>query len=64
VRAAFPSLPISRRRATSQGAARANARAPHAIALLREGAVVFEHREVARLTMRAFSDAFLEVILR
>ena len=30
-----------------------------AIALLREGAVVFEHREVARLTMRAFSDAFL-----
>jgi septum formation protein len=31
-----------------------------AIALLREGAVVFEHREVARLTMRAFSDAFLE----
>ena len=31
-----------------------------AMALLREGAVVFEHREVARLTMRAFSDAFLE----
>jgi septum formation protein len=31
-----------------------------ALALLREGAVVFEHREVARLTMRAFSDAFLE----
>ena len=31
-----------------------------AIALLREGAVVLEHREVARLTMRAFSDAFLE----
>jgi septum formation protein len=30
-----------------------------AIALLREGTVVFEHREVARLTMRAFSDAFL-----
>ena len=29
------------------------------IALLREGTVVFEHREVARLTMRAFSDAFL-----
>ena len=31
-----------------------------AIALLREGTVVFEHRQVARLTMRAFSDAFLE----
>jgi nucleoside triphosphate pyrophosphatase len=31
-----------------------------AIALLREGAVVFEHREVARLTMRTFSDAFLD----
>jgi septum formation protein len=30
-----------------------------AIALLREGTVVFEHRQVARLTMRAFSDAFL-----
>jgi septum formation protein len=30
-----------------------------AIALLREGTVVFEHRELARLTMRAFSDAFL-----
>jgi nucleoside triphosphate pyrophosphatase len=31
-----------------------------AIALLREGAVVFERREVARLTMRTFSDAFLD----
>jgi septum formation protein len=34
-----------------------------AIALLRDGAVVFEHREVARLTMRAFSDDFLESYL-
>jgi septum formation protein len=34
-----------------------------AIALLREGAVVFEHREVARLTMRTFSDTFLESYL-
>jgi septum formation protein len=31
-----------------------------AIAVVRAGAVVFEHREVARLTMRAFSDEFLE----
>jgi septum formation protein len=31
-----------------------------AIALVREDKVLFEHREVARLTMRAFSDAFLE----
>src|SRR5262245_19287189 len=31
-----------------------------AIALVRNGAVTFEHREVARLTMRAFSDAFLD----
>jgi len=31
-----------------------------AIALVREGTVLFEHREAARLTMRAFSDRFLE----
>jgi septum formation protein len=31
-----------------------------AIALLHDGAVVFERREVARLTMRTFSDAFLD----
>ena len=31
-----------------------------AIALVRDGAVVFEHRDVARLTMRAFSDGFLD----
>jgi septum formation protein len=34
-----------------------------AVALLRAGAVLFEHREVARLTMRAFSDDFLEAYL-
>jgi len=34
-----------------------------AIALAREGSIVFEHREVARLTMRAFSDGFLESYL-
>ena len=31
-----------------------------AIALVREGVTLFEHREAARLTMRAFSDRFLE----
>jgi septum formation protein len=34
-----------------------------AVALMRESTVVFEHREVARLTMRAFSDSFLESYL-
>ncbi len=34
-----------------------------AIALLRGGAVLFEHREVARLTMRALSDRFLDAYL-
>jgi len=34
-----------------------------AVALARDGAIVFEHREVARLTMRAFSDGFLESYL-
>src|SRR5262249_59010078 len=31
--------------------------------LVRESAILFEHREVARLTMRAFSDSFLEAYL-
>ncbi|MBO0743181.1 MAG: Maf family protein, partial [Hyphomicrobiaceae bacterium] len=31
-----------------------------AVALVRGGSVLFEHREVARLTMRSFSDQFLE----
>src|SRR5262250_1418331 len=31
-----------------------------AIALVRDDSVLFEHRETARLTMRDFSDAFLE----
>jgi septum formation protein len=34
-----------------------------AIALVYDGALVFEHREAARLTMRAFSDEFLEYYL-
>ena len=33
------------------------------MALARDGAIVFEHREAARLTMRAFSDGFLESYL-
>jgi septum formation protein len=31
-----------------------------AVAVIRGGAIAFEHVDVARLTMRAFSDAFLE----
>jgi septum formation protein len=34
-----------------------------AIAIARDSLMVFEHREVARLTMREFSEAFLEAYL-
>ena len=34
-----------------------------AVALVRGSSVLFEHREVARLTMRSFSDPFLEAYL-
>jgi septum formation protein len=34
-----------------------------AVALFRDGTLLFEHREVARLTMRAFSDEFLDAYL-
>jgi septum formation protein len=34
-----------------------------AVALSRDGTMLFEHREVARLTMRAFSDDFLDAYL-
>ena len=34
-----------------------------AVALARGSSVLFEHREVARLTMRSFSDQFLETYL-
>ena len=34
-----------------------------AVALARDGAIAFEHREAAGLTMRAFSDGFLESYL-
>src|SRR5262245_22353408 len=33
------------------------------VSLARDDAIVFEHREVARLTMRAFSDGFLDSYL-
>jgi septum formation protein len=34
-----------------------------AVAMVREDTVLFEHRETARLTMRAFSDQFLDAYL-
>jgi septum formation protein len=34
-----------------------------ALAVVRDNVVLFEHREVARLTMRAFSEAFLDAYL-
>ena len=34
-----------------------------AIAVIRDGVVLFEHRGIARLTMRAFSDGFLDAYL-
>jgi nucleoside triphosphate pyrophosphatase len=34
-----------------------------AIAIARDSVVVYEHREIARLTMRAFTDGFLESYL-
>jgi len=34
-----------------------------ALALVRDGALVFEHQAVARLTMRAFSEPFLDAYL-
>ena len=34
-----------------------------AIALIRDGAILFEHRAIARLTMRVFSDSFLDAYL-
>jgi len=56
------SKPVGRDGAQAQlKALRGQTHALHsAIALMRDGAVVFEDRDVARLTMRAFSDDFLE----
>jgi septum formation protein len=43
---------------------RGNTHALHSgVAIMRNGAVVFEHCAVARLAMRAFSDAFLDCYL-
>src|SRR5712691_11794409 len=52
------SKPVGRDGARDQlKALRGQTHALHsAIALMRDGAVVFEHRDTARLTMRAFSD--------
>ena len=45
-------------------ALRGNTHALHsAVAVLRDGEVLYEHVAVARLTMRAFSDAFLDAYL-
>ena len=34
-----------------------------AVAVVRDGAVLFEHRAVARMTMRAFSESFVDAYL-
>ena len=59
------SKPIDRAGAREQlKAMRGRTHALHtAVALARDGALLLEHREVARLTMRAFSDAFLDAYL-
>jgi septum formation protein len=59
------SKPTDRARARAQlEALRGRTHELHtAVALAREDKVLFEHREVARLTMRAFSDRFLEAYL-
>jgi len=59
------SKPVDRAGARAQlKALRGQTHALHsAIALMRDGAVLFEHGDSARLTMRAFSDEFLESYL-
>jgi septum formation protein len=56
------SKPVDRAAAREQLAAlRARTHMLHcAVALVHDGRCLFEHRETARLTMRAFSDDFLE----
>ena len=62
--AASPSRPIARPRASSSRRLRGQTHELHsAVAVVRDGEPVFEHCAVARLTMRAFSDGFLEVYL-
>jgi septum formation protein len=59
------SKPVNRNAAREQlKALRGNTHALHSgVAIMRNGAVVFEHCAVARLSMRAFSDAFLDYYL-
>ncbi|HEY1363212.1 MAG TPA: Maf family protein [Xanthobacteraceae bacterium] len=59
------SKPIDRAAAREQlGVLRGRTHELHtALALARDGKTVWEHREAARLTMREFSDAFLEAYL-
>jgi septum formation protein len=59
------SKPVGRDGAREQlKALRGKVHALHsAIALVRDGAIVFEHRDAARLAMREFSDRFLESYL-
>src|SRR6185295_4538283 len=59
------SKPVDRAGACAQlKALRGQTHALHsAIALMRDGALLFEHRDTARLAMRAFSDDFLESYL-
>jgi septum formation protein len=56
------SKPADRNAAAEQlRALRANTHALHsAVAVARDGEILFEHADVARLTMRAFSDDFLQ----
>ena len=62
--AASPSRPIAPLRASSSRRCADKTHALHsAVAIVRDGEPVFEHCAVARLTMRAFSDAFLESYL-
>ena len=60
----FPSLRIGPRRGRSSWRCAAKTHELHAaIAAVRDGAVVFEHGDVARLTMREFSESFLDSYL-
>ena len=61
----FPSPPTARPRASSSSCCAAETHELHsAIALVREDTILFEHRDTARLTMRAFSDRFPRALSR
>ena len=58
---ASPNRPIARPPAPSSKRLRGRTHELHAaVAFVQDGAVLFEHVETARLTMRAFSDDFLD----